>query len=57
MKAYLPTPTFADLADLCGVVGLLVALGLAIWLIGLIAAFVLGILARPRLEPILKRFK
>jgi hypothetical protein len=42
--------SFTDVGSFCGIVGLLVALGLGLWLIGLVLAFLAGVLARPRLE-------
>jgi hypothetical protein len=50
MKDRKITISFTDVGSFCGIVGLLVALGL--WMIGLILAFLAGVLARPRLESI-----
>jgi hypothetical protein len=50
MKDKKITISFTDVGSFCGIVGLLVALGLGLWMIGLVLAFLAGVLARPRLE-------
>jgi hypothetical protein len=43
------------IADICGVFGFLMALGLGFWVIGFLAAFAIGVAVRPRLDSILRR--
>ena len=42
--------TLNDVAGICSIVALPIALGLALWFVGGVALFVAGLLARPHID-------